>query len=101
MSRLGARGRPLVRHMLLRAITAEPAEYARLGDQESLAARIAADPEIAKSDAVMMGAVDFGHHELVQWLLDRGANANARSSTGARGTALCAAATGRSQGKCW
>jgi hypothetical protein len=31
-------------------------------------------------------------HGLVQWLLDRGANANARSSIGSRGTALHSAA---------
>jgi Ankyrin repeats (many copies) len=37
-------------------------------------------------------ALDFGHHKLVQWLLDRGANANARSSFGSRGTALHSAA---------
>src|SRR5262249_14661289 len=92
MSRLGPRGRPLVRHMIGRGATAEPAEYARLGDKDALAAMIATDPEVARADAVRMGAVDFGHHELVRWLLERGANANARSSTGSRGTALHSAA---------
>ena len=92
MSRLGARGRSLVRHMLLRGIEAEPQEYSRLGDKDALAALIEANPDVAKSDAVMMGAVDFGHHELVQWLLTRGANVNARSSAGSRGTALHSAA---------
>jgi Ankyrin repeats (many copies)/Ankyrin repeats (3 copies) len=92
MSRLGPRGQKLVRHMLARGIAAEPQEYARLGDRATLAALIAAKPEIAKSDAVMMGAVDFGHHALVQWLLKNGANVNARSGTGSGGTALHSAA---------
>jgi hypothetical protein len=55
MSRLGARGGPSVRHMLLRGIKAEPQEYARLGDKESLAALVEASPDVAESDAVMMG----------------------------------------------
>jgi hypothetical protein len=41
---------------------------------------------------VMMGAVDFGHHELAEWLLAHGASANARSSFGSKGTALHSAA---------
>jgi ankyrin repeat protein len=92
MSRLGERGRPLVRQMLKRGIAAEPQEYARMGDKDTLAALIAADPAIAKSDAVMMGAVDFGHHDLVQWLLAQGANANAHSDWGSQGSALHSAA---------
>ena len=92
MSRLGPRGRPLVQHMLKRGIAAEPQEYARLGDQDTLAALIAAKPDIAKSDAVMMGAVDFSHHDLVTWLLAHGANANAHSDWGSQGSALHSAA---------
>jgi ankyrin repeat protein len=78
--------------LLQRGITAEPQEYARMGDKDTLAALIAADPDIARSEAVMMGAVDFGHHALVEWLLDRGANVNARATAGSRGTALHSAA---------
>jgi ankyrin repeat protein len=92
MSRLGPRGRPLVQHMLKRGIAAEPQEYARLGDQDTLAALIAAKPYIAKQDAIMMGAVDFGHHDLAAWLLTQGASANARADWGSRGTALHSAA---------
>jgi ankyrin repeat protein len=88
MSRLGPRGRPLVEHMLKRGIAANPQDYARIGDKDTLAALIAAKPEIAKSDAVMMGAVDFGHHDLVTWLLAQGANVNARTDWGSRHTAL-------------
>jgi ankyrin repeat protein len=63
-----------------------------LGDKDTLAALIGRDPSIAKSDAVMMAAVDFGHRELVAWLLEQGADVNARSETGSRGTALHSAA---------
>jgi len=92
MSRLGERGRPLVQHMLKRGIAAEPQEYARIGDRDTLAALIAAKPETAKLDAVMMGAVDFGHHDLVTWLLSQGANVNAHSNWGSQGSALHSAA---------
>ena len=39
-----------------------------------------------------MGAVDFGHHDLVRSLLARGADPNARSAVGSRGSALHSAA---------
>lgn len=88
MSRLGPRGQPLVRHMLARGIEAAPQEHARLGDKETLATLVAADPGIARQHAVTMGAVDFGHHELVAWLLTQGADVNARADWGSGGTAL-------------
>ena len=50
------------------------------------------DPGVVRSDAVMMGAVDFGHHELVEWLLAHGGNVNARASAQSRHTALHSAA---------
>jgi ankyrin repeat protein len=92
ISRLGPRGLPLVRHLVSRGLEAEPQEYARLGDKEKLAALIEANPEIARSDAVMMAAVDFGHHDFVRWLIERGANVNARAAAGSGGTALHSAA---------
>ncbi len=92
MSRLGPSGRPLVEHMIRRGIGAEPKEYARLGDIATLSRLIDADPAIARLDSVMMAAVDFGHHALVTWLLARGANVNARSEVGSRGSALHSAA---------
>jgi len=91
ISRLGPRGRQLVHHLLRRGLRADPQEHARLGDKEALAALIATDPEVARSDAVFMGAVDFGHCDLVQWLLGQGADVNARSSGGSA-TALHSAA---------
>jgi ankyrin repeat protein len=92
MSRLGPRGHSLVQHMLKRGIAAQPQDYARMGDKDTLAALIAADPAIARSDAVMMGAVYFGHHDLVTWLLAQGASVNAHSDWGSQGSALHSAA---------
>ena len=92
MSRLGPRGQLLVQHMLKRGAAIAPQDYASMGDKNTMAALIAADPAIASSDAVMMGAVDFGHHDLVAWLLQKGANVNARTDWGSRHTALHSAA---------
>jgi ankyrin repeat protein len=92
MSRLGPRGQPLVRHLIARGVPAAPEEYARLGDRGTLAQMIEADPGVARSEAVMMGAVDFGHYELAEWLIARGGNLNARSNAASRHTALHSAA---------
>lgn len=92
MSRLGEKGRPLVRHMASRGLKVAPEDFARMGDREALETLILASPEIAKSDAVMMGAVDFQHHDLVRFLLARGGNVNARAVAQSRHTALHSAA---------
>jgi ankyrin repeat protein len=92
MSRQGRRGRTLVQQLMAHGVSARPQEFARLGDRETLERLIEQDPAIAARDAVMMGAVDFGHHDLVRWLLARGADVNARSDAGSRHTALHSAA---------
>jgi ankyrin repeat protein len=92
MSRLGPRGRSLVQHMAACGIPAAPQDYARLGDAETLERLVESDPAIAQRDSVMMAAVEFEHHELVQWLVARGANVNARADWGSRHTALHSAA---------
>lgn len=92
MSRLGKIGQALVRHLIAHGVAAAPQEYARLGDLDTLAKLVDADPEVARVDAVMMGAVDFGQHALVEWLLARGANVNARADAQSRHTALHSAA---------
>ena len=92
MSRLGPRGHALVQHMIARGIAAAPKDYARLGDVETLARLCEADPKVAALDSVMMAAVDFSHHALVSWLLERGADVNARADSGSRHTALHSAA---------
>jgi ankyrin repeat protein len=92
MSRLGPNGTALVQQMIARGIAAAPQEYARLGDLATLERLVAADPAVARLDAVMMAAVDFKHHGIVDWLLERGGNANARSDAESRHTALHSAA---------
>lgn len=92
LSRLGPRGRPLVEHLIRHGVPAAPQEYARMGDRAALQRLIEADPSVAAQDAVMMGAVDFSHHDLAAWLLERGANVNARSDAESRHTALHSAA---------
>jgi len=89
---MGPRGQPLVRHMIALGVQAAPQAYARMGDRATLEKLIDADPSVLRSDAVMMGAVDFKHHALARWLLSLGANVNARSHTGSRHTALHSAA---------
>jgi ankyrin repeat protein len=91
-SRRGPQGRPLVEALMAHGVAAAPKEYARLGDRETLARLIAADPSIARLDSVMMAAVDFSHHALVRWLIERGANVNARSDAESHHSALHSAA---------
>ena len=90
--RLGAAGQDMVRHLIARGIAASPAEYARMGDRATLETLIAQDPSVARSDEVLTGAVEFKHYDLVRWLLDSGANPNARTSGESKHTALHAAA---------
>jgi ankyrin repeat protein len=92
LSRLGARGRPLVQHLIRHGAVPEPKHLARLGDVAALGALLAHSPAIASDDAVMMGAVDGAHHELVRTLLSKGANVNARADAPSRHTAAHAAA---------
>ncbi|WP_419907773.1 ankyrin repeat domain-containing protein [Hoeflea sp.] len=92
LSRLGERGRALVDAMTRYGKAIKPEELARLGDHDALLALSRTDPRSAFSDATFMGAVDFGHHEIVEWMLSNGANPDARSRTGAKATALHSAA---------
>jgi ankyrin repeat protein len=92
ISRLGPRARALVQHLIARGVAAAPKDYARLGDIAMLARLVESDATIAQLDSVMLAAVDFGHYTLVEWLLERGANVDARSDAGSRHTALHSAA---------
>lgn len=92
MSRLGPRGEGLVLHLMQRGVTVAPQDFARLGDRVALAGLAARDPDSVRSDVVLVSAVDFGHHDLVRWLLSLGATANARAPWGSQGTALHSAA---------
>jgi ankyrin repeat protein len=91
-SRLGPRGQHLVEHLRSRGVAAPPEVHARVGDKEAIARMLAADPQLIENDDIILAAVDFGHRELTRWLIDRGANPNARSRIGSQGTALHSAA---------
>jgi ankyrin repeat protein len=88
MSRLGPRGHALVAHLTAHGVQAAPTEYARLGDMATLFALVEQDAGVARQAAVMMAAVDFRHHEMVEWLIARGASVNARAEAQSRHTAL-------------
>lgn len=91
-SRRGRKGTALVRHLASRGVPVDAEAFARLGDRRTLARMIAADPAIAKRPTVVKAAVDFGHRSLVGWLLDRGADPDARSEAVSRDTCLHSAA---------
>jgi len=92
MSRSGSRGQALVDHLVARGVPASPREYARMGDTAALSQLVDGDPSIARTDSVMMAAVDFSHYDMVRWLLARGANVNARAEAQSHQTALHSAA---------
>lgn len=92
MSRSGKKGAALVRHLATRGVAVRAEELARIADKRGLANMIEADPAVAKRPTVIKAAVDFGHHTLVAWLLDRGADPNARSNATSRDTCLHSAA---------
>lgn len=78
MARSGADGGRLVRHMMDHDVTPDPADFARLGDRDMLAALAETDRDAVIADAVLLAGVDGGRLELVRWLLSQGADANAR-----------------------
>jgi ankyrin repeat protein len=88
MSRAGADGGGLVRHMMMHGVAPDPEAFARLGDRDMLAALAESDPGIVRRAAVLMAAVEHRRHDLVRWLLGQGANANARNTNLSRQTAL-------------
>jgi len=92
LSALGAAGAPLVRLLIAHGVAASPLEYARLGDVEAIAAMSGHDPSILRDEQLLLTTVDRGHHALASWLLERGANPNARTKAQSRQTALHAAA---------
>lgn len=92
VARLGAKGVGLVEHMIERGAAVTPSDFARLGDMSYLVRLAGSDTPAATHDSVVMAAVDNRHFDLVAWLLDQGANPNARSDNLSQHTALHAAA---------
>jgi ankyrin repeat protein len=92
LSRLGPSGASLVAHLAARGAAVGPAELARVGDRTALERRFASDPDAVRAPATFKAAVDFGHHALVLWLLERGCDVNGRSGGRADETPLHSAA---------
>jgi ankyrin repeat protein len=91
-SRLGTAGAALVAALVGRGVSAEPDVQARLGDLAGLEAVAGRDAASVRADAVMIAAVDARQHDVVAWLIARGASANARAADRSRQTALHGAA---------
>jgi len=89
MAKLGAEGAALVRHLQKRGFPVSAEEFARLGDLAALQEMYDEDPSFVRRDEVLMSAQDL---EVVSWLLERGANPNARTSFGSQCMALHGAA---------
>lgn len=92
LSRLGPTGRPLVKHLQSRGLSAAPADFARMGDRASLAGIAKANSTVLHDPAVMLAAVDAKSHSLVRWLLKNGADPNARFTNQSKQSALHQAA---------
>ena len=92
LSRLGAHGARLLAHLRSRGTPPTPEALARIGDLDALAGAAAGDPAILTRDAVMVAAVDGSQIATVEWLLARGASAQARTGPPSRHTVLHAAA---------
>ncbi len=91
-SRMGSRGKPLVRHLLALGIPAAPEAFARLNDRRTLTRLLGEDPALIRNPALLKAAVDFGHRPLATWLLHQGADPNARAGGEADETPLHSAA---------
>ncbi|MEP5728919.1 MAG: ankyrin repeat domain-containing protein [Sulfitobacter sp.] len=92
LSRLGAKGQALVDTLAQNGIHLDAKDVARLGDLERLQQMLGSGQSNTIPDEVLMAAVDFGHIKMVRWLLENGANINARHAIGSKGTALHSAA---------
>lgn len=92
LSRLGRAGKPMVEALAASGQCVASKDMARLGDWEALKARAAGGEPLFTNDNVMLAAVDFEHVDIVVWLLENGADINARHSVGSKGTALHSAA---------
>jgi len=92
LSQLGDKGRQLVRRLVEHGAEASPDEYARIGDEATLARLAESDPARVRADGVLLATIACGHLEIAKWLLKLGANVNARSSNATHHTALHEAA---------
>ena len=93
-SRLGAAGAALVAALVARGVSAEPDVHARLGDLAGLEAAAGRRRRASvRADAVMIAAVDARQHDVVAWLIARGASGHGSAAADrSRQTALHGAA---------
>ena len=92
ISRLGPKGRELLEVLARHGHAQEPRDLARIGDVSALQDLFRENPGAVTANEVLIAAVDFGHVGLAEWLLDNGAEVNARQSHASRATALHSAA---------
>jgi ankyrin repeat protein len=92
LSRLGPKGKPLVRHLIARGIPVEPEAFARLNDGRALSRLMRDDATLIRNPRILNAAVDFGHLELARRLLDLGSDPNGRGGGEADETPLHSAA---------
>ena len=92
LSRLGAAGKPLVEALRAGGLSPSGADLARMGDHDALKELARDNPSRVRRDDVLIAAVDFGHVGIARWLLENGADVNARTGFGSQGTALHSAA---------
>jgi ankyrin repeat protein len=92
LSRIGPRGKRLVRHLMAHGVPADPEAFARLNDRVTLARLLRDDPSTIRRPGLLRAAADFGHLSLAAWLIDHGADPSARDGGVADETPLHRAA---------
>lgn len=92
LSRLGPKGAPLVAALAHHGVPTSARILVRMGDFASLKDLHAAGTPVVTDPAALMAAVDFSHQDILLWLLEQGADVNARHDFAARATALHSAA---------
>ncbi len=92
IARLGPQGKPVLGALADSAASVSPITLAGVGDIASLRRQWKENPAIVHDPAVLESAVGQGLFFVVRWLLDHGADVNARSPRGSRGTILHTAA---------
>jgi len=92
IARRGPAAKAVIRLLKDRSTAIAPTALAAVGDLATLRHAVRRDPTIARDPAVLQAAVENGLFFVVRWLLERGADVNARTSGGSKGTMLHAAA---------
>jgi ankyrin repeat protein len=89
---LGVATTPVIRLLADHGAQVTSQIHARLGSLQALRKVAAHDSQAILDPEILHEAVNAGHAKIVRWLLDRGADVNARSARGSKATPLHAAA---------